>query len=93
MFVGLILTHLHGVGDSFDLSIIPAVTWNNRAFEAMPVYAKTARLSDKPANSRFEPGPAEKFGLSDKCPATLRKSQILPKKKKVSQMLHIKKEY
>ena len=53
LFVGLILTHPHGAGDSFDLSIIPAVTWNSRAFDSMPLYAKTAGLSNKTGKFSF----------------------------------------
>ena len=42
---------------------------------AITVYAKTARLSDKTGKFLF--CPAENFSLSDKCPTTLCKSQIL----------------
>ena len=53
LFVGLILTHPHGAGDSLDLSIIPAMTWNSRTFDSMLVYAKTAGLSDETGKFSF----------------------------------------
>ena len=56
-------------GGSFDLSPLQILACQKA------VYSKTARLSDK--SGKFSFCPAENFSLSDKCPLTLRKSQIL----------------
>ena len=49
--------------------------FSHDAAHIKPVYAKTARLSDK--TGKFSFCPAENCSLSDKCPTTLYNSKIL----------------
>ena len=83
------------------LTSVSSLQWHGMAGLLIPCQSmrKLPDCLTKPSNFSFVPGPAENFGLSDKCPATLRKSQMLKKKTKKKKKkngvtnAYIKKEY